>query len=107
MPTLYRVTVDSSVYTKLVRQWDYLVYRAGLKIADAYIDGLMAYFRGLDTFPERGHPRDDLLLDLRVIGYGKSANLAIVVEPSDVYVVGVYFGGEDYESALREPTLPS
>lgn len=41
-----------------------------------------------------------------MIGFGHSANIAIVVEPDDVYVVGVYFGGEDYEGTLYEPPAP-
>lgn len=53
-------------------------------------------------FPSAAHRRSDLLPGLHVIGFGRSTNIAIVVEPTVVYVVGVYFGGEDYESALRE-----
>jgi toxin ParE1/3/4 len=59
----------------------------------------------LATFPERGHPRPDLIPGLHVIGFERSANIAIVVELADVYVVGAYFGGEDYESALRAEPL--
>ncbi len=102
MPKVYTVTGTPAVYAKLARQWDYLAQHAGTTVANRYIDRLVTYFRSLATFPERGHPRRDLLPGLHVIGFERSANLAIVVEPDDVYVVGVYFGGEDYESALPD-----
>ena len=106
MPKACRVTVDEAVQTKLALQWDYIAQHAGASVADRYITSLLDYFRGLATFPRRGHPRPDILPGLHVIGFGHSANIAIVVEPDDVYVVGVYFGGEDYESTLHEPPAP-
>lgn len=48
-----------------------------------------------------------MLPGLWLIGYKRSANIAIVIERPHVYVLGVYFGGEDYESALRELVLES
>lgn len=102
MPQVYEVTVDRTVYVKLAHQRGYIVQQAGESVADRYIARLVDYFRGLATFPERGHSRPDILPGLHIIGFGRSANIAIVVESAAVSVVGVYFGGEDYESALRQ-----
>ena len=101
----YTVTVSPRVVAKLARQADFIAYRATEAVADAYIAGLFSYFDGLDTFPERGHPRHDVLPGLWLIGYKRSANIAIVIEHPPVYVLGVYFGGEDYDGALRELAL--
>ncbi|MBD8871207.1 type II toxin-antitoxin system RelE/ParE family toxin [Rhodanobacter sp. DHB23] len=95
-----------AVHAKLVRQRDYIAQHAGASVADRYIARLLDYFRGPATFPERGHPRPDILPGLHVIGFGHAASVAIVVEPDDVYVVGVYFGGEDHEGTLHEPPSP-
>ena len=97
----YTVIVSPRVTVKLADQADYLALHSSPAVSDAYMDGLMDYLLGLDTFPERGHPRHDVLPGLWVIGYGASANLAVVVQPPQVYVVGVFFGGENYEHELR------
>lgn len=101
----YTVTVSPRVVAKLAQQADYIAYQSTEAVADAYIGGLFTYFDGLDTFPERGHPRHDVLPGLWLIGYKHSANIAIVIDRPQVYVLGVYFGGEDYEGALRELAL--
>jgi len=105
MPQVYHVTVASAVYAKLAEQQDYLSWRAGEAIATQYIDGILGYLAGLETFPRRGHRRDDLLPGLMVIGYGKSANIAVVIEGAHCYVVGLFFGGEDYEESLLDLDL--
>ena len=79
MPKVYRVVVDEAVHAKLVHQRDYIAQRAGATLADRYIARLLDYFRGLATFPQRGHPRPDILPGLHVIGFGHSANIAIRV----------------------------
>lgn len=61
----------------------------------------MDYVDTLDTFPARGHPRQDILPGLTIIGY-RSANITVVIDRPAVYVVGVYFGGEEYESDLSK-----
>lgn len=101
----YTVTVSPRVVAKMAQQADYIAYRAGEAVASTYIGGLFNYFDGLDTFPERGHPRHDVLPGLWLIGYKDSVNIAVVVEQPHVYVVGVYFGGEDYEGVLHELAL--
>lgn len=101
----YIVTVSPRVVAKLALQADYIAYRATEAVANTYIAGLFSYFDSLDTFPERGHPRHDVLPGLWVIGYKDSVNIAVVVEHPHVYVVGAYFGGEDYEGDLHELVL--
>jgi toxin ParE1/3/4 len=86
----HRVVVSSRVTAKLIEQEDYLAERASPAVASAYIDRLVAYIADLDTFPDRGHPRHDILHGLWIIGYRSSINIALVIERPRVYVVGVY-----------------
>ena len=95
----YTVIVSPRVTAKLAQQGQYIAEQSTRAIAERYIGGLFDYFDGLDTFAERGHPRPDLLPGLQVVGY-HAANIAFVVERPHVYVVGVYFGGESYDSEL-------
>jgi plasmid stabilization system protein ParE len=54
------------------------------------------------TFPERGTRRDDLLPGLRTIGFERRVTIAFVVTPDTVLIEGIYYGGQDFEAAIRE-----
>jgi plasmid stabilization system protein ParE len=54
----------------------------------------------LQTFPARGVARDDLLPGLRVTHFRKRAIIAYTLEMDVVSIVGVFYGGQDYEATL-------
>lgn len=62
----------------------------------------MDYCDGLGTFPERGTKRDDILPGLRVIGYRRRATIAFAIEPQKIVILGVFYGGQDFEAAFRD-----
>ena len=49
----------------------------------------------------RGMRRDDIRPGLRITNYKKRAVIAFAVDAEVVSVIGVYYGGQDYESVLR------
>lgn len=52
----------------------------------------------LETFPARGVPRDDLLPGLRITHYRQRTVIAYLVDVETVSIVGIYYGGRDYEA---------
>lgn len=85
---------------------DYIGRASGLPAtAASFVDGIVAYCESFETFPERGARRDDLLPGLRVTNYRKSTTVAFLVDTAarSVVIVGVFYGGQDYETALGEP----
>ncbi|MHB1282322.1 MAG: type II toxin-antitoxin system RelE/ParE family toxin [Metallibacterium scheffleri] len=72
-------------------------------VAERYVDALVSYCESLATFPQRGARRDDIRPGLRLVPYRGSAEVAFVVDEEEVWIIGVFYGGQDYESAL----LPS
>jgi plasmid stabilization system protein ParE len=98
----YTVTIAHRVIDQLDRQEQYIAIQASPLVAKRYMDGLFDFLSDFDTFPERGHLRDDLLPGLRISGYKKSATVAVVVHQPHVYVVGVFFGGEHYDDVLSD-----
>jgi len=38
---------------------------------------------------------------LRTLGFRRRVTIAYVVEPAQVLVLGVYYGGQDFETILR------
>jgi len=75
---------------------------AGAPVAGArYVDAIVDYCMKLQSFPERGVPRDDLILGMRITHFRKRAIIAYLVDSATVSIVGVFYGGQDYESALN------
>lgn len=61
----------------------------------------MAYCETLNTFPLRGARRDDIRPGLRVTHYRKRAVIAFDAGQDVVTILGVFYGGQDYETALE------
>ena len=52
--------------------------------------------------PRRGTRRDDIRPGLRITHYKGRVAIAFFVEAQQVSIIGVYYGGQDYETALQE-----
>ena len=50
----------------------------------------------------RGTIRDDVRPGLRVTNYKKSAVIAFDVDDGQVSIIGIYYGGQDYETILQD-----
>jgi plasmid stabilization system protein ParE len=46
--------------------------------------------------------RDDLRPGLRITNYKKRAVIAFYVDAEQVSVIGVFYGGQDYETILQD-----
>jgi len=53
------------------------------------------------TVPHRGTRRDDIRPGLRITHYKGRAIIAFAVEAEQISIIGVFYGGQDYEEALR------
>jgi plasmid stabilization system protein ParE len=58
----------------------------------------------LETFPTRGRRRDDIRLGLRIVGFERRATIVFQVLRRDVIIVRIFYGGQEYERALRGAT---
>lgn len=76
----------------------YITEQAGLPVADGYIDALLDYLDGFSTFPERGNKRDDIRPGLRVTHFRHRTVIAFAVDGNRVFIVGIFHGGQDYET---------
>ena len=67
-----------------------------------YTEAIVAYCEGLTTVPHRGTRRDDTRSGLRTTNYESRAVIAFAVDDAAmlVTIIGVYYGGQDYESIL-------
>jgi toxin ParE1/3/4 len=72
--------------------------------AENYVGKIVATCHSLSTFPERGNKRDDVRPNLRTSGYAKSVTIAFSVNATTqaVAIHGLFYGGQDFEQALRD-----
>jgi len=80
----------------------YITEHASESRADAYVARIVTFCNGLTTFPLRGLQRDDLLPGLRTTGFGRRITIAFVVTSDAVLIEGIFYGGRDFEAAVRE-----
>ena len=87
---------------QLAELYQYIAFEASPEIALRYTEAIVNYCESLCNFPLRGTIRDDVRPGLRVTNYKKRAVIAFAVEKDIVYIVVVFYGGQDYESRLSE-----
>jgi plasmid stabilization system protein ParE len=85
---------------QLVALYQYIAVAASPAIALRYTDAIVSYCESLSIFPHRGTVRDDIRMGLRVTHYKKRAVIAFAVDTEWVYIIGVFYGGQDYEVRL-------
>ena len=65
------------------------------------VDALVAFCEDHAPFPLRGTAREDIRPGLCTIGFRRRAVVAFVVRDDEVVILGVFYGGRDYEPVLR------
>jgi plasmid stabilization system protein ParE len=102
----YTVQFSPVARDQLAELEDYISEAGSPAVASRYVDAIVAYCESLATFPLRGHKRDDLLPGLRITNYRRRTVIAFLVDTKAriVSVVGVYYGGQDYEARFSSDT---
>ena len=100
----YRVVFTPEAEEQLLALYDYIADAASPDIAARYVEAIIAHCEGLHTFPVRGVMRDDVRPGLRITNYKKRAVIAFEVdeESGQVSVIGLFYGGQDYETILQD-----
>lgn len=80
----------------------YIASEASPETAARYIDEILTYCESLRHFPVRGTRRDDIRPGLRTTGYKKRVVIAFDVDAGLVNIIGVFYGGQNYEGVLQK-----
>ena len=78
---------------------DWIAERTGVDVALNYIERLEDYCTGFEFAGERGQRRDDIRTGLRVVGFERRVAIAFTVSNTEVTVLRLYYGGQDWKSA--------
>ena len=98
----HTVVFTPEAEAQLVELYAYIAAEASAEIAARFTDGIVTYCERLSTFPARGNRRDDIRPGLRITSYRKRVAIAFHVDEDRVNIIGVFYGGQDYEAALLE-----
>jgi len=82
--------------------YDYIAAAASPDIAQRFTDGILDQMGKLTNFPRRGTKRDDLRPGLRTMAWRRRVTIAFAVDEAAVVVVGIFYGGRDFETLLSE-----
>ena len=97
----YRVVFSPEAQEQLAELFQYVAEAASPDVALRYTEAIVSYCEGLCTFPLRGTMRDDVRPGLRITHYKKRAVIAFDVAADVVSIIGVFYGGQNYETILQ------
>jgi plasmid stabilization system protein ParE len=98
----YSVVFTPEAEEQLAELYRYIAGSSSPETAARYTDGIVTYCEELAILPHRGMMRDDIRPELRILGYRRRVAIAFTVEGDEVSIIGVFYGGQDYESALGD-----
>lgn len=98
----HRVVFSPEASANLVDVYCHISETASPEIAARYTDAIINFCESLETFPHRGTMRDDIRPGLRITNFRKRAVIAFMVDEDAVSILGIFYGGQDYESLLEE-----
>lgn len=97
----WRVVYSQTSREDLLRILRWLAEKASPESALGIVEGIEGFIESLTLAPERGTHRPDLRPLLRMIAYHKAV-IAAEVGDDTVYILRIFCGGEDWESAFAE-----
>jgi len=98
----HRVVFSPGAEAQLVKLHRDIAEKASPAIGERYTAAIVAYCLSLSTFPHRGTRHDDVRPGLRTVGYRRRVTIAFSVSDNVVNILGVYYGGQDYEADFRD-----
>ena len=92
---MFLVVFSPEAGDDLTSLYDYIADHAGAAVALGYIERIEVQCRGLEAFPDRGGPRDDIRPGLRLIGFERRVTIAFHRQDNLVVIDRILYGGRD------------
>jgi toxin ParE1/3/4 len=96
----YSVVFTPEAEDQLVDLYRYIATEASPAVAQKFTSAVVEYCEGLANFPHRSVRRDDIRPGLFVTQYRSRVVIAYSVDDNEVVVIGIFYGGRDFESLL-------
>lgn len=98
----FHVVFTPEAEEQLAALYNYIAMATSPDIAARYAEAIVSYCESLRSFPHRGTSRDDVRPGLRITNYRKRAVIAFDVDAEQVSIIGVFYGGQNYEAILQD-----
>lgn len=98
----YTVVFTPEAEAQLLELYGYIAVEASPETAARFTDGIVTYCESLSSFPLRGTRRDDVRPGLRITSYRKRVVVAFAVDADQVQIIGIFYGGQNYEAILQD-----
>lgn len=96
------VVFSPEAESQLVALYEYIASRSSPTTAEAFTGAIVERCEQLSEMPMVGLARDDLRRGLRTVPFRKRILIAYSVGAKAVTILAIFYGGQDYESLLRE-----
>jgi toxin ParE1/3/4 len=96
----YSVVFTPEAEEQLVELYRCIESNASPAIAEKFTNAIVEFCEGLVNFPRRSMRRDDIRPGLFVTQYKSRVVIAYSVDDDAIVVIGVFYGGRDFESLL-------
>lgn len=97
---MHRLVFHPRAKRELDELYDYIGENGSPRQAATFVSQIRDYCLSFSTFPERGTRRDDIEPGIRIVGFRRRVSIVFTVGESEVWILGVYYGGRDFESLL-------
>ena len=97
----YKVVFTPEALEQITALYHYIAVDANPVTAQKYTDAIINYCEQFATIPHRGRVRDDIRPGLRITHYKKRTVIAFDIDGKQVSIIGIFYGGQDYETALQ------
>lgn len=96
------VVFSPEAESHIVALYEYIAAQASPAISAKYTNAIVERCERLAETPLAGIARDDIRRGMRVTFFRKRVVIAYAVSAKTVTVLALFYGGQDYESLLRE-----
>lgn len=98
---MVRVEYSRSAVIQLETLYAYIAQNSSPDTAYRFVQSIISYCEGFQTFPRRGIKRDDIRPGLRLVGFRRMATIAFTVRDEVVTILGIFHGGQNVDEILR------
>ena len=98
---IYTVVFTPEAEEQLAALYRYIEAEASPAIALRYTSAIVAHCEGFRELPRRAVRRDDIRTGIHITNYKGRAVIAFTVDADRVSIIGVFYGGRDYETLLQ------
>lgn len=96
-----RVIYTPEAEMQLVGLYRYIASEASAQAATRFTDEIVARCDSLNTFSDRGALRQDIRPGLHTLSF-RRVLIAYDVDEATVTIIGIFYGGQDFEAILRD-----